>query len=141
MMPRLPRVLTVLAPFSIVLMALLLAPAAQAQSYWFETYQNAVDEIERQDRGGLEHALALLDELVAEQPVPRTKVRIPGNRRLDYLPYFQRARVQSRLGMFGEARYNLEVSEAFGAVKGNRLAMNEVREIRADLSQRSAVKP
>lgn len=117
------------------------ASMASAQTYWFESYENAVDMIEGQEREEIEEALVLLTALVTERPVPQSDVRVPGDRYIDYLPYFQKARIELQLGKYDEANKSLNISEAFPAVKENVGAMNTLREMRNTLSQQVAVKP
>ncbi len=125
----------------VALLVIVTATAVSAQAYWFETYQTAVDKIEDPQGDEIEDALSLLEALVAEHPLPQAKVRIPGDRYLDYLPYFQQARIQSALGQYDEAMHNLDISEAFGAVKNNRRAMTALREMRGTLNRRTAITP
>ena len=125
----------------IALISVLGAATVSAQTYWFENYQNAVDKIDSAKDQDVEEALVLLDTLVADHPIPQSRMRIPGDRYLDYLPYLQRARVHSSLGHYDEARRSLRVSEAFGAVKKNRRAMVEFREVQSFLSGRMAANP
>jgi hypothetical protein len=127
--------------FLVALLVIGGATAASAQTYWFETYQTAVDKIEDPQQHEIEDALSLLETLVAEHPLPQSKVRIPGDRYIDYLPYFQQARIQAALGQYNEAGRSLDISEAFGAVKTNRRAMTSLREMRGALNRRTAVQP
>lgn len=115
------------------------ATAASAQVYWFETYESAVDKIEGEQPEDMEQALELITALLADRPVPEAQVRVPGDRYVDYLPYFQQARIQWRLGQFDEARESLNKSEAFPAVRDNREAMTAMREMRSALDRVSAV--
>ena len=126
---------------SLLLAALVVVVAtttASAQTYWFEHYETAVSRIDSEQGMEASAALSMLDDLVREYPVPESKVRIPGDRYVDYLPYYQRARIQAMLGQFEEAQKSLDISEAFGAVKENRDAMAAVREMRGAMNRRAA---
>jgi len=125
-----------LALCSLVLVALALAPGAVlAKTYWFESYQKAVELI---DDGQTEEASVMLERLIEDRPVPEAAVRIPGNQWLDYLPYYQRARVEMKRGEYMRAAHNLDVAEAFGAVKQNKRVMADVRVLRMELDLRLA---
>jgi len=101
-----------------------------AQTYWFEEYERALELI--QD-GRMEDASRLLDEVIEKHPVPDAKMRVPGNSFLDYLPYFQRARVEFDQERYEVAARNLDISEAFGAITKNRRAMEALAEMRESL--------
>jgi hypothetical protein len=120
------------------LLLVLTAGTASAQTYWFETYETAVDKIEAQEQAQMEEALELLGALVAERPLPQSKMRVPGDRLIDYLPYFQKARVEMALGRYDDARKSLDASEAFQEVRGNTQAMETLREMRGTLDTRVA---
>jgi len=113
---------------ALVLAVLLLIPGlASAQTYWFESYQRAVELI---DDGRVEEAASLLEPLIDTRPNPQDRVRLPGNQFLDYLPYYQRARIELRLGEHALASRSLDLSETFGAIKRNRRALAELRQLR-----------
>jgi hypothetical protein len=114
-----------------VTVVMLMAPClAQAQAYWFESYQRAVWLI---DEGRYEEATPVLETLLKERPYPEAQVRIPGNQFIDYLPYLHRARIQMHNVDFEGARKSLRVSEAFGAVKRNAKAMAELRDLQEEV--------
>ena len=101
----------------LVALASLCAPAtARAQSYWFERYEQAVDLI---DQGLVDQAAPLLDELLKAHPVPVSGLRVPGDRAIEYQPYFQRARLFVRCGDLERAERNLDISEAYVATENN----------------------
>ena len=113
---------------ALVFAVLLLVPGlASAQTYWFETYQLAVELI---DDGNVEEAADLLERLIDKRPHPQDRVRLPGNQFLDYLPYYQRARIEIRLGEHVRASRSLDLSEAFGAIQRNRRALVGLRKLR-----------
>jgi hypothetical protein len=112
----------------LVFTVLLIVPGfASAQTYWFETYQRAVEMI---DDGQVVQAADLIEHLIVERPHPADRVRLPGNQFLDYLPYYQRARIEMRLGEPARASRSLDLSEAFGAIKRSRRALGELRQLR-----------
>jgi hypothetical protein len=101
---------------------------AQAQSYWFETYDRTVSLI---DDGQMAEASALLSRVIEDHPYPVACLRIPGDRCIDYLPYYQRARIQFATGKVREAAHSLDISNAFGAAlqtRRARAAFNTLRE-------------
>jgi hypothetical protein len=102
---------------AVLLVALGGASFATAQDYWFESYERAVELIED---NRLDEAEVLLEQVIVDHPLPRANVRVPGNRFIDYLPYFQRARIQLERGEYESAAHSLDVSEAFGAVTARR---------------------
>ena len=85
-----------------------------------------------------DEAAKLLEELIEQRPLPRARVRVPGNQFVDYLPYYQRARIEVRLGERTRAIRSLEVSEAFGAIKSNRRALTSLKEMRVKLERQPA---
>jgi predicted Zn-dependent protease len=109
------------------------AGPASAQTYWFETYQRAVEYIE-QER--FDEAAKLLEDLIEERPFPKARVRVPGNQFVDYLPYYQRARIEVRLGDHTRAIRSLDVSEAFGAIKSNKRALTSLKQLRVKIEKR-----
>jgi len=113
---------------------LILAPGlASAQTYWFETYQRAVECIE-QER--FDEAAKLLEDLIEQRPFPKARVRVPGNQFVDYLPYYQRARIEVRLGDHTRAIRSLDVSEAFGAIKSNKRALTSLKQMRVKIEKK-----
>jgi len=89
------------------------ATLTQAKPYWFESYQRAVQLI---DADQAKEGSAILELLLQERPIPVTSLRIPGNQFIDYLPYYQQARAQAKLGQLEAASENLAVSESHGAL-------------------------
>lgn len=88
-----------------------------AQSYWFEDYVRVLRMI---DRGQAEEASELLNVVLRDHPSPVSCLRIPGDRCIDYLPYYQRARILFKMGNLSAAAHNLDIANAFGAVHMNR---------------------
>lgn len=105
---------------------------ALADTYWFESYQRAVQMI---DAGELDKATPMLEGLMKEMPTPAASARVPGNRFVNYLPYYQMARIQFQRGEFSAAAHNLDVSEAFGAVRNDRQALLDVSTMRIELDR------
>ena len=136
MSARLTRNLSLIA-----LLLVVAATTASAQTYWFETYETAVDKIDDQEREEMEDALVMIQKLVAERPFPEADVRVPGGRFVDYLPYYQQARIQLSLGNYDGARLSLRKSAAFPAIENNREAMSAVREMHGILDRRAAATP
>jgi predicted negative regulator of RcsB-dependent stress response len=120
--PRSAFVLAVLA-----LVGLASWNLAAAQTYWFESYQRAVELI---DAGRTQEAARLLEPLIQDHPFPVAGVRIPGSQLLDYFPYYQLARVQVMEGNHEAALRNLDICEAFGAVKQRPRALSELTDLR-----------
>ena len=112
---------------AVCLVLLGVAGLAQAQDYWFETYERAVELI---DDNRLDEAEELLGQVIKDRPVPQSAIRVPGNRYIHYLPYFQRARIQIERGQFDLAAHNLDVSEAFGAIRFNRRRLAQFQKLR-----------
>ena len=115
-----------------LILSVALASPALAKGYWFESYQRAVELI---DGERLDEASELLDDVIRDMPTPEASARIPGNRFVNYLPYYQRARIQYMQGDLAGAAHNLAVSEAFGAVRSDRRAFADLRELRAGLER------
>lgn len=109
---------------------LLFFGATHAQTYWFESYQRAVKLI---DDSRYDEAALLLDDVIRDRPMPQAAVRIPGHQYLDYLPYFQRARIEIHRGQFDSAAHSLDVSEAFGAVRASRRPEIEFNRMRGQV--------
>jgi hypothetical protein len=120
---------------AVLLVALGGATLATAQDYWFESYERAVELIED---NRLDEAEALLEQVIVDHPLPRAFVRVPGNRFIDYLPYFQRARIQLERGQYESAAHSLDVSEAFGAVTARRRQTVALREMREEVHAKLA---
>jgi hypothetical protein len=121
----------------VLILSVALASPALAKGYWFESYQRAVELI---DGERLDEASVLLEDVISEMPTPEASARIPGNRFVNYLPYYQRARIQYLKGDLDGAAHNLAVSEAFGAVRADRRALAGLRELRAGMDS-GAVTP
>ena len=100
------------------------APAAR--TYWFETYQKAVELIED---GDCAQASGLLDGLIRNRPQPELAVRIPGNQYIDYVPYYQRARAQLDLGQIQDAAQSLDLSFRYGAITQTRRHARQVEKL------------
>jgi len=114
------------------LVGLLLSAAALAQTYWFESYERAVQLI---DKGKPEAAAPLLRSLLEERPLPQAYFKVPGNRYVTYLPYFQEARIEFSRGNLDAAARHLDIEEAFGAVLENSASRREFLELRDRIAQ------
>ena len=68
-------------------LALLFIPAshARAQTYWFENYERAVALI---DAGEMAEAATILEGVIKGHPLPVSCFKVPGDRCIDYIPYF-----------------------------------------------------
>ena len=66
-------------------------------------------------------------------PYPQASMRIPGQQYIDYLPYFQLARIQYDQRDLRQASRSLDVSEAFGAVKSNKRSNAHFAQLRTRL--------
>lgn len=117
---------------SLILICSIFAPPVAAQTYWFETYQRAVDFI---DDGRTAEAAELLDQLAKAKPLPEAGVRIPGNQVLDFLPFYQKARIDLQQGDYKAAKHNLDVSEAFGAITRSPRGKSHLAELRAQVRE------
>ena len=131
------RILRRLSPFvaSTVAIVALGAGSAAAQSYWFEDYQRVVVMI---DKGQHQEASQLLNKLVSERPFPSSCVRIPGDRCIDYLPYYQRARIELSLNDTRGASRSLDIEGAFGAVFRNRRTERDFLQLRQQVEEITA---
>lgn len=114
-----------------------LIPKAGAENYWFERYERAVSLIEA---GSHDEAALLLDKLIQEHPAPMASVRIPGDRYIDYLPYYQRARIQLERGDTRAAAHSLDICEAFGAIQQTRLGADGLKELRTQIAQAASAR-
>lgn len=135
-MPRSPRSIRTL--LRIALPAVLICSfvgVAHAQTYWFESYQKVVQLIDEEKTA---EAAPILDQLIQSHPFPRASMRIPGQQYVDYLPYFQLARVQYDQEKFKQASRSLDVSEAFGAVKRSKRSNADFTELRSVLDSELA---
>ena len=125
-----------LIPAIILLTALAASHApASAQAYWFETYDRAVALI---DSGQAAEASKLLEGLIREHPLPMACARVPGDRCIDYLPYYQRARIQLMAGNVSGAAHSLDVSMAFGASMSTRRSVAACQTLREQIRVRTA---
>lgn len=127
-------------PVAVLALAALCAPVTplQAQQYWFETYERAVDLL---DRGETARAASLLDAVIEAHPVPVSCLRVPGDRCLDYLPYYHRARVQISRGDIKGASHSLDVEAAFGVVFQNRRTQRAYMNLREEVRARGIATP
>jgi hypothetical protein len=113
----------------------LVSTPASARAYWYETYQQAVRLI---DEGRVQEASPLLAQLVAEHPEPEYAFRLPGNRNLHYLPYYQRARIELALEEYEAAARSLDLSESYGAVLQGSRVTADLERLRERLHRRVA---
>ena len=136
-MPHISRTLRHLFPMfvlSVAIVALSTLPVT-AQSYWFEDYKRLVIMI---DKGQHQEASKLLDEIVSERPFPISCMRVPGDRCIDYVPYYQRARIQLSMDNTRGASHSLDISGAFGAVLRNRRTEKAFIQLRHQVEERIA---
>jgi len=113
-------------------LAVLLAvsTSATAQTYWFENYERAVALI---DDGLTNEASALLERVIRDHPLPVSCLKVPGDRCIDYIPYFQRARIQVSRGDARGASHSLDITEAFGVGMVNRRTERDVVRLRQQI--------
>ncbi len=104
--------------------------AALAQTYWFERYERAVALI---DAGQVGEASTLLERVIKDHPIPIACLRVPGDRCIDYVPYFERARIQIYRGDTRGASHSLDVSEAFGTRLQNKRTEREIHRLREQI--------
>lgn len=117
------------------LLSITCGPVLHAKPYWFETYQRAVELIDA-DRS--EEASSMLEQLIAERPTPISGIKVPGDQFIDYLPYYQMARAQVKLGHFDEATRVLTTSESYGELTWSTRHLKEYAELRKSLNAGSA---
>jgi len=98
----------------------------ETKVYWFETYMRAVDLI---DTGQAADAASLLQRLIETHPVPKNAAKVPGNQYIDYLPYYQLARANAKLGNNSAAIDGLERSIDFGAINESRRHAEELDQL------------
>jgi hypothetical protein len=136
-MTRIHRRLRQTSPLAAALLLFggLTAGPAAAQTYWFEDYQRAVMLIEQ---GRHAEASPLIDRMLRDHPLPVACMRIPGDRCIDYLPYFQRARIQLSTENLRGARHSLDIEGAFGAVLQNRKTERAFEQLRREVGERIA---
>ena len=126
----------------LIAVAALVAPLAMsvdvmADSYWFETYERVVDMV---DAGQMSEAAPILAALIQAHPIPTTGARVPGDRFIDYLPYYQRARIQLSAGNTQAASHSLDICEAFGAIQQNRRTYKALLALRKQIAAQEASK-
>jgi hypothetical protein len=114
----------------LAIVALAFLGTAHAQTYWFENYQRAVSLIDA-NRGA--EALPLLEQVIQDHPLPQAGMRIPGYQFLDYLPYYQRARIEVQMGQYERASRSLDVSEAFGEAGSSKRSMADASRLRQQI--------
>lgn len=136
-MSRIRRTLRHLLPVAVLCVAIVSMSTlpATAQSYWFEDYQRLVVMI---DEGQHQKASKILDRIVSERPFPISCMRIPGDRCIDYIPYYQRARIQLSLDNTRGANHSLDISGAFGAVLRNRRTEKAFNQLRQQVEEKIA---
>lgn len=134
-MSRIRRTLHSLLPVValFVTIAGLAASPAAAQSYWFEDYQRLVIMI---DKGQHQEASKILEAIVKDHPFPIACMRVPGDRCIDYIPYYQRARIQLSMNNTRSAIHSLDISGAFGAVLKNRRNEKAFLQLRHQVEER-----
>lgn len=111
--------------------SVVLSAPAHARTYWYETYQRAVELIER---GRSADAAPLVDRLIQEHPVPVSGYMLPGERFIDYLPYYQRARIQLARGDAAGAASSLDICEGFGAILRTRRSRSDLERLRREIA-------
>jgi hypothetical protein len=119
----------------VLAMALSVSRSAYGQTYWFESYERVVQMI---DRGDAAEASPLLDLLIRNHPYPIPGLKVPGDRSIDYLPHFQRARIQVYRGDARAAAHSLDIEEAFGAVLSNKRASKQLLKLRQQIETMEA---
>ena len=136
-MSRIRRTLRHLLPIVVLFVAIvsLTTLPATAQRYWFEDYQRLVIMI---DKGQHQEASKILDKIVSERPFPISCMRVPGDRCIDYIPYYQRARIQLSMDNTRGANHSLDISGAFGAVLRNRRTEKAFVQLRHQVEERIA---
>lgn len=127
------RALHLLHAALVTLVALTLsASSVRAQSYWFERYEHAVTMI---DAGRFAEASGLLRDLIQRHPVPIVGMRVPGDRFIDYLPYYERARIHVAEGNFPAAAHDLDISEALVQFEKDGKIAKDIAELRRTIAQ------
>lgn len=119
---------------TMVSLAVFFSRTAVCQTYWYETYQRAVELI---DEGSTAAAKPLIDRLIEEHPVPISGYMLPGERFIDYLPYYQRARIQFMDGDTSGATRSLDMSEQLGAMLHDRRSRRAVERLKLDIAVHS----
>ncbi len=109
-------------------------PTTFAKTYWYESYLRAVDMI---DAGRLQEASSFLDNSMRNHPVPETAISVPGDLLIDYLPYYQLARIEIGQGDEPAARKALAESLRFGAITESRRHVDGLDELRRTINAAS----
>lgn len=102
----------------------------EASTYWYEDYLRMIYCIEN---GRLDQAEALLNRSMEKMPFSEYKVRIVGNRFIDYFPYYYRAQIRMMRGDLEGAREDLAIEEALGAIKKNEKAYLDLKRLQTTL--------
>jgi len=132
-MRRISALLVTLLPVSF----LTIGPA-RAGEYWFETYERAASMVDHARYG---EAAAALEDLIEAHPVPIVTLRVPGDRFLDYLPYYQLARIRLAVEDYQGAMRSLDMSESFEAVASDAGVRRSHAELRARIRALRAGEP
>ena len=109
--------------------------SVEAKPYWFEKYQRAVEMI---DEGQAGEAATLLNQVIKEHPKPIAALRVPGNRFIDYLPHYQQARAQVKIGDLRAAAESLSRAESLGALTASTRHADEHSKLRRTIDPSSA---
>ena len=118
--------------FSVVaIMLVSLASPQQGVEPWYTHYQRGVELVEAGDGAA---AVVELESALEARPEPALRVATDGPRYIDYLPYFQRARIQLGQGEVAAAAHSLEVAEAFGIVMFQRNTRQEFNQLRQQVA-------
>ena len=118
---------------AVAALGLMLVPSiAGTDSYWFESYERAARLI---DAGNFDESARILDMLIQEHPAPVASLRVPGDRYIDYLPYYQRARILLQRGDTLAASHNLDICEAFGAIQQSRRTESDLKTLREQIAR------
>ena len=107
----------------ILLAVVAFSGSAFAGSAWYEDYQRVQNWIED---GKIDDASSLLDTLIAKYPEPEADVRIPGDRFINYLPFYHRARIELARQDYVAASRSLQISQAFGATLRDRAVTSDL---------------
>jgi hypothetical protein len=102
----------------------------EASTYWYEDYLRMIFHLEN---GRVDQAEALLDRSMEKMPFSEHKVRIVGNRFIDYFPYYYRAQIKMSRGDLEGAREDLAIEEALGAIKKNEKAYKQLQQLKMTL--------
>ena len=113
------------------------SPAGAQSFYWFESYERAVSMV---DAGSFSEASEMLDSLIESHPLPVVGMRVPGDRFIDYVPYFERARIAVAGGDLLAASHNLDICEAFGVSDQNNRMARKIATLRKTITDRHGAK-